>query len=62
MTLHINLKDGAAMEINRVRFVSTYLHTVFTSIPEIVIHFEDDVMMPQMNIPLADIDNYWIAR
>lgn len=49
------------MEVRRVRLVTTYLEHVFKSTPEIVIHFEEEVMMPQMNIPLADISNYWMA-
>jgi len=61
MTLHVNLLGGEYMEIRHVRLTTTYVKEVIGK-PEIVVHFEDEVMMPQMNIPLADVSNFWIAK
>lgn len=53
MKVVVIYKNGTRDEYSRVRFVSTYTITV----PQIVIHSNE--MVPQVNINLKKVDNYY---
>lgn len=74
MILDIRFVNKSPIQIGGIRRISVYPlpllrdtslqvpSTIVTKEPELVLHFYYELQKPQVNIPLADIAEYWITN